>query len=364
MTKAPVILVVDDEAPNRMVLEGMLISQGYDVALAEDGPEALRMVAARPPDVVLLDVMMPDMDGFEVLRRLRDQEETRHLPVVMVTALSASEHRVRSLDLGADDFLTKPVDMAELRARVRSLVQVKAFHDHMQHDKEELEAQVQERTRALRRAMLDLKAASLETVLRLSRAAEYKDDDTGEHVLRMSRYAAAIATKMALSEQQVEEILHAAPMHDVGKIGIPDRVLMKPGRLDEDEWQLMRRHCKFGQQILADSKAPVIQLAESIALNHHEKWDGSGYPRGLKGGDIPLSARIVAAGDVFDALTSRRPYKEAFTVERSLDIMREGRGSHFDPAVLDAFLATLDEILNIRARVLDQGIPPMFSLNE
>ena len=364
MTSPPLILIVDDEAPNRLVLEGMLVSQGYAVALARDGREALQMVEQRAPDVVLLDVMMPDMDGFEVLTRLRAREESLHLPVVMVTALSASEHRVRALDIGADDFLTKPVDMAELRARVRSLVQVKAFHDHMRHDREELEAQVKERTHMLHQAMLDLKAASLETVLRLARAAEYKDDDTGEHVLRMSRFAAAVATRMGLDEDEVEQLLQAAPMHDVGKIGIPDRVLMKPGRLTPDEWQLMRRHCKFGQQILADSKAPVIQLAEIIALNHHEKWDGGGYPRGLAGTDIPLPARIVAAADVFDALMSARPYKVAFDLDRSLSIMREGRGTHFDPEVLDAFMAALDEILDIRDDLKDQKVPPLFALNE
>lgn len=352
--KAPTILVVDDEDLNLRLIEALLNPQGYNVVLARDGEDALHKVKETPPDVILLDIMMPRMNGFEVARKLREDEATRVVPIVMVTALQDVEDRVRALEVGADDFLTKPVDRMELRARVSSLLKVKAYNDHMRNYQQELEREVKKRTEELRHAYEMITTASLETIHRLSKAAEFKDEDTGAHIQRMSNYSATIARKIGLHETTVERILYAAPMHDVGKIGIPDHILLKPGKLTADEWNVMRQHTTIGSAILEGSEEGFIKLAEVIALTHHEKWDGTGYPRGLKGNDIPLVGRIVAIADVFDALMSKRPYKEPFTLEKSLDIIKEGRGGHFDPAVVDAFLESLDDILVIKDRYKDE----------
>ncbi len=354
MDTKPKILVVDDEVRNLRLMEAMLIPLGYEVILAGDGEEALEKVMALPPDVILLDVMMPRMDGFEVARRLKEDEETAIIPIVMVTALREVEDRVKALEVGADDFLSKPVERIELRARVQSLLKVKAYNDHMRDYQKELEAEVAKRTEQLRRAFEQIKAASLDTIYRLSRAAEYKDEDTGAHILRMSNYSAAVARQMGQDKVTVEAILYAAPMHDVGKIGIPDRILLKPGKLDPEEWEMMKQHTVIGGRILEGSDADFIKLAKVIACTHHERWDGSGYPRGLKGVEIPLAGRIVAIADVFDALMSKRPYKEPFSQEKSFTIIKESRGSHFDPDVVDAFFAVQDEILSIKERYKDQ----------
>ncbi len=349
----PRVLVVDDEERNLRLMEAMLLPLGYEVTLAENGLKALDSAREDPPDVILLDVMMPGMDGFEVAERLKQDAATQMISVVMVTALKETKARIRALRAGADDFLSKPVDMAELQARVRSSVKVKAYHDHMLNYQKELEAEVAERTEQLRKTFEKLKKVSLGTIYRLSRAAEYKDENTAAHILRMSNYAEAVARKMGLNEKIVENILYAAGMHDVGKIGIPDRILMKPGKLDSAEWKLMRQHSVMGQQILKGADSGFIKLAEVIAATHHEKWDGTGYPKGLKGKQIPLAGRITAIADVFDALTSTRLYKEPFSLEKAFEIIREGRGSHFDPKVVDAFFAARDEILTIRAKYQD-----------
>ena len=338
------ILVVDDEDGNLRLMEAMLLPLGYEVILAADGEEALAKVKEAPPNVILLDTLMPKIDGFEVARRLKEDETTKTIPVVMMTAQSDVEERLKALEAGADDFLSKPVDEVELRARVNSLLKVKAYNDHMRNYQEELEAEVAKRTQGLAKAFEKIKTASLDTVYRLSRAAEYKDEDTGAHVQRMSHYSSAIARGMGLDDDFVEQILWASPMHDIGKIGIPDRVLQKPGKLDPDEWTIMKQHTTIGAEILKDASADFIKLAEAIALSHHEKWDGSGYPQGLRGSDIPLAGRIVAVADVFDALTSERPYRSPMPLEEALAIIEDGRGSHFDPELVNAFFAIKDEI--------------------
>ena len=353
--KKPRILVVDDEERNLRLMEAMLIPLGYDVYLANDGEEALTKVKEVPPDVILLDIMMPRMDGYEVARRLKEAEATKIIPIVMVTALKEVDDRVKALEVGADDFLTKPVDKTEVRARVGSLLKVKAYNDHMINYQKELEAEVAKRTEELRQAFERIKLASLDTIFRLSQAAEYKDEDTGAHIKRMSNYSTAVARKIGLDDGVVETILYASPMHDVGKIGIPDSILMKPAKLDPDEWEIMKQHTTIGARILESSDAEFIKLAEIIAITHHEKWDGSGYPRGLKGEDIPISGRVTAIADVFDALISKRPYKEPFTVEKATQIIKEGRGSHFDPQVVDAFFLILDEILMIKEKYRDEA---------
>jgi putative two-component system response regulator len=353
MKSKPKILVVDDEDRNLRLIEAMLIPLGYEVVLARDGIEALDKVRKIQPDVILLDVMMPRMDGFEVARQLKEDEGAKIIPIVMVTALKEVEDRVKALQVGADDFLTKPVDKTELQARVGSLLKVKAYNDHMLNHQKELEAEVAKRTEQLRQAFEKIKVASLDTICRLSRAAEYKDEGTGVHIQRMGQYSTVVARQIGLDDGTVEAMRYAAPMHDVGKIGIPDRVLLKPGRLDPDEWEIMKQHTIFGTQILEGSDAESIKLAEVIALTHHEKWDGSGYPKGLTGLEIPLAGRITAIADVFDALTSKRPYKRAFPVEKAFIIIKEGQGSHFDLQVVDAFFAVQAEILLIKEKYKD-----------
>lgn len=349
------ILVVDDEDRNLRLMEALLLPLGYAVLAARGGEEALARVAAGDVDLILLDVTMPGMNGFEVARRLKANAATGVIPIVMVTALKEVSDRVEAIEAGADDFLNKPVDKTELRARVRSLLKVKAYNDHLRDYQQELEREVARQTVEIRRALAQAKENALETIYRLAVAAEYKDEDTGAHLLRMSNYSAAIARRIGLNERTVEAILHAAPMHDIGKIGIVDRILLKPGKLDAQEWEIMRQHTVIGGKILAGSRSGCIRLAEVIALTHHEKWDGSGYPRGLKGEGIPLVGRIVAVADVYDALTSRRPYKEAFPAEKACAILREGSGAHFDPRVLDAFFAIDSEITSIRTRYQDHG---------
>ena len=354
------ILVVDDEERNRRLMEAMLIPLGYEVIMAQDGIEALGKVSEASPDVILLDIMMPIMDGFETAKRLKAKDETKIIPIVMVTALKEIENRVKALEAGADDFLTKPVDKTELKARVQSLLKVKAYNDHMRTYQRELETEVVKRTEQLRKAFEKVKTASLDTIHRLSKAAEYKDEDTGAHILRMSNYSATVARKMGLDEETVESILYAAPMHDIGKIGTPDRILLKPGKLDADEWEIMKQHVVNGGRILEGSDAGFINLGEVIALSHHEKWDGAGYPQGLIGEKIPLPGRIVAIADVFDALTSKRPYKEPFSIEKSFDIIKDSRENHFDPAVVDAFFEVEDEILAVKEKYKDEGESLLF----
>jgi len=346
-SRAPKIMVVDDEILNRKLIEAMLKPQGYEVQVAVDGEDCLAKIELDPPDLILMDIMMPNLNGFEVVTRLKAKEKLALIPVVMVTALQDVNDRVKALEVGADDFLTKPVDRMELRARVRSLLKVKAYNDHMVNYRQALEDEVAKQTKALTQANSKLRDASLETIFRLARAAEYKDEDTGNHIVSMSRISAFLAERLGLNEVAVERILYASPMHDIGKIGIPDRILLKSGPLNDEEWSLMRMHTVFGGQILEGSDIGFLRLGEVIALTHHEKWDGSGYPNGLSGKKIPLAGRIVAVADVFDALMSKRPYKPALSIEQTVDIIKGGRGSHFDPAVVDVFLEHLPEIIKL-----------------
>jgi putative two-component system response regulator len=352
--KKPRVMAVDDELLNLKTIEAILKKQGYEVILCKDGEECLAKVNENPPDLILLDIMMPGMDGFQVCSALKSNEKFALVPVVMVTALSEVNDKVKALEVGADDFLSKPVDRNELQARVRSLLKVKAYNDHLVNYRQELEAEVQRRTleiqetnKMLAKAHEKLRGASLETIFRLSRAAEFKDEDTGAHIISMSRISARLAAKMGLSDQTVESILYASPMHDIGKIGIPDRILLKNGPLTDEEWSVMRLHTVYGGKILENSDIGFLRLGEVIATTHHEKFDGSGYPKGLAANKIPLAGRIVAVADVFDALMSRRPYKPAFSPEQAIDIIKEGRGRHFDPDVVDVFLDDTVEIQRI-----------------
>jgi len=353
------ILIVDDELINRKVLEGLLKSYGLDCISADSGPAALALLD-ESIDLVLLDIMMPGMDGFLVVKAIREMPRFADLPVVMVTALSAKEDRLRAVEVGANDFVAKPIDSTELSVRMTSLLRMKIYHDEVKGYQAHLEQMVSVKTKALREALVDLEharqatvRAHMETIHKLSAAAEYKDEDTARHIMRMSRYCAAIAEHMGLDAETVDLVLNSSPMHDIGKMGIPDAILLKPGKLDEQEWEIMRRHTLIGATILRESSSKYLETGAVIALTHHEKWDGSGYPRALAGEDIPLFGRICAVADVFDALTTKRPYKEAFSNARAVEIMTQGRGAHFDPHLIDVFLANLPVIEAIQREYLD-----------
>ena len=348
------VLVVDDE-PNNLQLLGQILQDQYQLSFATDGAKALDVAWKAKPDIILLDIMMPGMNGYETCRRLKADPETSKIPVIFVTAMGEMEDERRGFEVGGVDYITKPVSAPIVQARVRTHL---ALYDQNRL----LEQVVQQRTKQLRQAFQKLETYSLDSIYRLTRASEYKDEDTGAHIRRMSHYSAAVARQMGLGENVTKSILYGAPMHDVGKIGIPDRILLKPGKLDTDEWEIMRQHTTFGGKILEGAKAGYLKLGEVIALTHHEKWDGSGYPKGLKGKEIPKAGRIVAVADVFDALTTKRPYKEPFSLDKSYDIIREGQGKHFDPEVVDAFFAVEDEILAIKERYKDEGESILFQL--
>jgi putative two-component system response regulator len=353
------ILIVDDEAANRDLLEALLTGMGHEVELAADGFIALAQLSLGF-DLVLLDVMMPNMDGFEVARRIRSGSDCPDIPICMVTALSGKEYRLRAVEVGANDYIAKPIDKTEVKIRTASLLRTKEAQDALKRHQAELEETVARRTESLRRALQEMaeaqrktQQAELETIERLALAAEYRDEDTAFHIKRMSHYCHLIARKLSLSPWECEILLHASPMHDVGKIGIPDAILLKPERLDTAEWQIMKTHAEIGARILGGSTSELLQAGETVARSHHEKWDGSGYPDGLTGEAIPLWGRIAAVADVFDALTCRRPYKEPFPTEKAIQIMREGRGTHFDPGILDVFFGNLDDVFTIREKYRD-----------
>lgn len=322
-TEIPVILLVDDEPTNLRVLRTVLHEQ-YRLLFAKSGEEALQLVAQHQPDLILLDVMMPGMTGFDVCTALKADAVSRQIPVIFVTALRDEIDETRGFEVGAVDYITKPISPSVVKARVKTHLSL------VQAD--------------------ELKKTRLQVIQRLGRAAEYKDNETGLHILRMSHYAQIIALAAGLSPAFAEELLHAAPMHDIGKIGIADHILLKPGKLTADEYREMQRHPLIGAEIIGDCDSSLLQMAKTVALYHHEKWDGSGYPHGLKGEDIPLEARIVALCDVFDALTSTRPYKQAWSVEDTLQHLRSQKGLHFDPALVDLLEQQLAQILQIKAR--------------
>ncbi len=330
------VLIVDDISSNIDVLSKALKHE-YKVKAALRGKDALKIcLSDSPPDIVLLDVMMPEMDGYEVCETLKSNVLTTNIPIIFVTALGEVSDEQKGLDMGAVDYITKPISPAVVRTRVKNHL---ALYDQRRH----LESMVQVRTE-------ELEQSRLEIILRLGRAAEYKDNETGMHVKRMSHYSKLLARAVGLDEAYCDLILKASPMHDIGKIGIPDNILLKPGKLDKGEWEVMRTHPEIGAQIIGEHTNPLLRLAREIALTHHEKWDGSGYPRGLKSDEIPLPARIVAVADVFDALTTERPYKKAWTVDAALELLDKESGKHFDPIMVNAFTGILEEVLRIKSQ--------------
>ena len=354
------VLVIDDDDGIRRITQLLVEGLGHDVEAAHDGSEGLVKLQLGV-DLVLLDVLMPGLDGFDVCRRIRQDPAGRDVPVIIVTSLETREHRLHAVEAGANDFIAKPVDETELRVRATSLLRMKAAQDEVKRYHQHLEQMCEERTASLRTALEHMAEAQrsayqaqLETVERLAILAEYKDKVTGRHIQRMSEYSAVIARGLKLPPAEVELILHASRMHDVGKIAVPEAILRKPSELDPHEWTVMRQHSAIGSRILENSSSQILQAGKVMALHHHERWDGAGYPAGLSGNDIPLWGRICAVADVFDAVTSERPYKPAFPNEEALQLLRDGKGKHFDPRVIDVFFECLDEILAIQQKYNDE----------
>jgi putative two-component system response regulator len=347
------VLAVDDDTMNLEMLELMLSDLGCRLLKAENGQEALKLLEMEPHvDVILLDLEMPVMNGYETLERVKRSFDWRDIPVIVVTA-GATEVS-RTLALGANDFIAKPYNSEELRLRVMNHVRGKKHSDLAKNLNSMLEAEVVKKTEALRKALKQSQAAEFEISLRLGRAAEFRDQETGMHTRRISELSKWLGTLYGLSSEQCEVLRFASPLHDVGKIGIPDQILLKPGKLDEAEFAIMKQHTIIGGKILSEAEGfPYINAGHIIALQHHEKWDGSGYPSGLKGEEINILARIVSIVDVFDALCSERPYKKAFPLDKAVIIMEEGRGEFFDPAMLDHFLGNIMEFVAIRDSLKD-----------
>ncbi len=333
------ILVVDDAPENIDVLD-MVLGTQYRVKAALSGKKAIELAGSYPPpDLILLDIMMPEMDGYEVLNRLQSNPSTAHIPVIFVTGKSEVTDEEKCLNLGAVDYITKPFSPLIVRARVKT-------HLALYNQNRELDRKVKERAQ-------QLKDTKLEIIRCLGRAAEFKDNETGMHVIRMSHYSRIIAEALNFNGDWVDMLYNAAPMHDVGKIGIPDSILLKPGKLEGEEWEIMKKHVTYGVEILGGHESELLKMAKEIAESHHEKFDGSGYPNGLVGENIPLAGRIVAIADVFDALTSVRPYKEAWSIEKAVALIEEEAGKHFDPNLVRLFRECLPKILDVKGRYSD-----------
>lgn len=335
------ILIVDDIPANINILADIL-SPFYKIKAAINGDIALKIASGvAKPDLILLDIMMPGKDGYEICRQLKSNPDTRNIPVIFVTAMSEAVNEREGLELGAIDYFCKPVNPSLLITRVKNHI---ALYDQSKH----LENLVRQRTD-------ELKKSHFELIQRLGRAAEYKDNQTGMHVIRVSLYSRLLAEKAGKDKAWCDLIAHASQMHDVGKIGIPDHILLKPGALTPEERKIMQHHTFYGADIIGKSQSPLLQMAYEIALYHHEKWDGSGYPHGLAGHEIPLVAGIVAIADVYDALMSPRPYKEAWSEEKALQLITDERGKHFNPELVDLFVGHLPELQAIRQKYSDEG---------
>jgi len=356
----PTILAVDDSADNLWLLSGLLKDK-YRVKLCGSGEKALQIARADPPpDLILLDVMMPGLSGHDVCRQLKEAPATRDIPIIFLTAMTGTADEQQGLALGAADFITKPINPPIVLARVATQLQAKAGADFLRNQNQFLETEVQKRTREVT-AIQDV------TILAMASLAETRDNETGNHIRRTQHYVRALATALRehprfrdpLSDHVIDMLFKSAPLHDIGKVGIPDRILLKPGRYEPHEFEIMKRHPALGRDAIQHAEEqlgmPVefLHYAKEIAYGHQEKWDGSGYPLGAAGDAIPLSARIMAVADVYDALISRRVYKEAMPHEKAVHIMREGRGTHFDPDILDVFLGLVDEFQRIAKRFAD-----------
>jgi putative two-component system response regulator len=345
------ILLVDDEPANIKLLDRTLGTFGFQNIITTTDPRTvLGLFQQHGFDLIILDLNMPHLDGFEVMRQLHALGRLDLPPILILTAQHDQEHRVRALKGGAHDYVTKPFAVDELLARVRNLLQVQLYHKSMRGRNQWLEERVRERTK-------ELYDTRLQIVRRLGRAAEFRDNETGLHIVRMSKMSVALGEACGMNSEACELLLNASPMHDIGKIGIPDQILLKPGKFEPHEWEIMKTHASIGAEILSGDDSELLSMARVIALNHHEKWDGSGYPNGLVGEAIPLVGRVVALADVFDALTSVRPYKKAWSVDAAMEYMDANRGKHFDPHLVDLFRTRLPDILAIKEKFAEPDSP-------
>ncbi len=355
--ESALVVVVDDQATGRKILEQLIrgIDPGLRVLVFDDPTLALEAIRKETPDLVLTDYLMPQMNGVRFIRELRALPDCADVPVVVITVVEDRNIRYDALDAGASDFLNRPIDEYECRARCRNLLTLRYQQQVICNQVSELEEKVAIATRAIR-------DREQETLIRLAKAVEYRDEGTGNHVLRIAWYSRLVAEALGQPADFCDDIERAAPMHDIGKVGIPDRILLKPGRLTQEEFEIMRGHARIGYEILKDSPSRYLRLGASIARHHHERYDALGYPDGIGGEAIPLEARIVALVDVFDALTTDRPYKNAWTMGKALGFLRERSGTHFDPACVLAFFERLDDVRLVRKRLRDapprEGVGP------
>ena len=350
------ILLIDDESDNLIILSSYLTENGYhNLVLMSDPLEAVQCYGREVFDLVLLDIMMPKLDGFEVMKAFQEGWPDRVCPILVLTARQDEETKLRALKSGASDFLHKPFLEEELLARTKNLLNASLLHKQLKFHNQRLDDAVKIRTIQLEQRSVLIYQSRQEIIKRLALAAEYRDNETGKHVLRMSHYSEIIAKALGMPSEKTQLLLQASPMHDVGKIGIPDAILLKPGVLSREEWVVMKTHAEIGAKILDNSPYELLEFAKIVALTHHERWDGEGYPNRIKGEEIPLIGRVVAVADVFDALTSKRPYKSAWPVERALKTIEQGSGSHFDPEVVSAFMSKKREILSIKDQYSDEG---------
>jgi len=341
------VLIVDDDEISVRILKEIFAKAGYtNITSINDSRQAVKLYKEIDPDLLILDLNMPYLSGFEVMKQLAEGNQDGYLPIVVLSNEESQDVRSSALEAGARDFLNKPYDRVEVLLRFRNLIEVRLLHNEVRSQNKSLETKVRERTQEVYETQRDV-------INRLARAVEYRDSETGLHIVRMSHYAACLADEAGLSNQECELLLMASPLHDIGKIGIPDSILQKPGKLTPDEWEIMKTHTIIGGELLSGGNSEFLNLAKEIALTHHEKWDGSGYPEGLKGTKISLSGRICGICDVFDALMTCRPYKRAWTVEETLDVIKEGKESHFDPELVEHFFNVLSQIKLITDKYVD-----------
>jgi len=345
------ILIVDDEPANVRLLEKMLTAMGYKNYIStQKSTEVLSLFIKYSFDLILLDISMPDIDGFGVMEQLSEYTNGKLPPILILSAQNMQSFRHRALCEGARDYVTKPFDTSELMARIRNLIEVQIAHKFMHYQNEILEQKVKERT-------VEIHETRLQVIRRLGRAAEYRDNETGLHIVRMSNIAAILGKASGMTSYNCDLLLNASSMHDIGKIGIPDHILLKPGKLEPEEWEIMKAHTQIGADILSGDDSDLLVMAHDVALTHHEKWNGEGYPNGLRNEEIPLVGRITALADVFDALTTERPYKAAWTQKKAIDYIQDQSGQHFDPDLVSLFMENLALILDIKEEYAEPQLP-------
>ncbi|MDP2654275.1 MAG: response regulator [Candidatus Omnitrophota bacterium] len=343
------ILIIDDQKLHARYLQKVLEDAGYRSVRTENDPlKALPVIHELQPDLIILDLDMPQLDGFQIIEHLNEFRRNNYLPILAVSPETSAEGRLKALQSGATDIVVQPFEVVEIVIRIRNMIEMRILHMQVQDQNKILESKVQERTKELRVTQLDI-------IRRLAQAAEFRDNDTGVHIIRMSQFCAKLGEAIGLDDTQCELLLNASPLHDIGKIGIPDSILLKPGKLTPEEYEVMKTHTTMGARLLSGSDSPLMKMAQTIALTHHEKWDGTGYPQKLKGEDIPLLGQLCSVCDVYDALTAARPYKRAWSSEEAVAELVTQKDKHFNPVMVDRFLEILPEIEKIRGKYKDEA---------